>query len=111
MLTTERWTRADRFAVVPELSRADRMMREMGRRIRQRREFLKLSQSALGEGVLARLIEMGAGPSGGGPRVVRQATISDWERGVRAPDLISVVALARELGMTVGKLVTGQDCG
>ena len=101
------WTRSSPFASVPELTRADRLMREMGRRIRQRRTELKLSQSVLGDSVAARLREMGAE----WPTTIRQATVSDWERGVRAPDLISVVALAKELEMSVGRLVTGKDCG
>lgn len=108
MLTTERWASPSPFLPVPpELSRSDRLLREMGRRIRQRRMALRLSQGALGEGVAARLAEMGAE----WPTTVRQATISDWERAERQPDLLSVIALAKELGLSVGKLVTGKDCG
>ena len=108
-LATRHWTRSAPFAVPPELSRADRMLREMGRRIRQRREYLKLSQTALGEGVSARLTELGAEHLRLG--TIRQATVSDWERGQRMPDLVCVIALAKELGLSVGKLVTGKDCG
>lgn len=115
MLTTERWTSPSFFAPVPpELSRSDRLLRDMGRRIRQRRIALGLSQSALGEQVAERLREMGAElnwPTKDNQLTIRQATISEWERAERKPDLLAVIALAKELGLSVGKLVTGKDCG
>lgn len=95
------------MAVPPSQSRTDRLLRDMGRRIRNGREALKLSQGAFGEGVAARLHELGAE----WPTTIQQARVSDWENGKRWPEPICLYAIAKELGISVGKLMTGKDCG
>jgi transcriptional regulator with XRE-family HTH domain len=67
-----------------------RVRRQLGRRIRRRRNFLDLSQEALAER---------AG--------IHRTQISLYENGERMPLASSLIKLAAALGMSVGRLVVG----
>jgi transcriptional regulator with XRE-family HTH domain len=67
-----------------------RVTRQLGRRIKRRRNFLDLSQEALAER---------AG--------VHRTQISLYENGERMPLASSLIKLAAALGISVGQLVVG----
>jgi transcriptional regulator with XRE-family HTH domain len=69
-----------------------RVMRQLGRRIKRRRNFLDLSQEALAER---------AG--------IHRTQISFYENGERMPLTSSLIRLAAALGISVGQLVVGID--
>jgi len=67
-----------------------RVMRQLGRRVKRRRNFLDLSQEALAER---------AG--------IHRTQISLYENGERMPLASSLIKLAAALGISVGQLVVG----
>jgi transcriptional regulator with XRE-family HTH domain len=69
-----------------------RVMRQLGRRVKRRRNFLDLSQEALAER---------AG--------IHRTQISFYENGERMPLTSSLIKLAAALGISVGQLVVGID--
>jgi transcriptional regulator with XRE-family HTH domain len=69
-----------------------RVMRQLGRRVKRRRNFLDLSQEALAER---------AG--------IHRTQISSYENGERMPLTSSLIKLAAALGISVGQLVVGID--
>jgi len=69
-----------------------RVMRQLGRRVKRRRNFLDLSQEALAER---------AG--------IHRTQISLYENGERMPLASSLIKLAAALGISVGQLVVGID--
>jgi transcriptional regulator with XRE-family HTH domain len=70
----------------------NRVMRQLGRRIKRRRNFLDLSQDALAER---------AG--------IHRTQISFYENGERMPLTSTLIKLAAALGISVGQLVVGID--
>lgn len=96
MQTTLRWVRP--FAPVsPPRSddytgrRLELLCLEMGARIRARRKELGMSQTALGEQVVA-----------------IQHNVSAWENGKRWPTTEHLIRLSRELGLSLDFLVFGK---
>jgi transcriptional regulator with XRE-family HTH domain len=69
-----------------------RVARQLGRRIKRRRQFLELSQEALAE------------RSG-----MHRTQFSFYENGERMPLASSLIKLAAGLGISVGQLVVGID--
>jgi transcriptional regulator with XRE-family HTH domain len=67
-----------------------RVMRQLGRRVKRRRNFLDLSQEALAER---------AG--------IHRTQISSYENGERMPLASTLIKLAAALGISVGRLVIG----
>jgi transcriptional regulator with XRE-family HTH domain len=68
----------------------NRVMRQLGRRVRRRRRFLDLSQEVVAER---------AG--------IHRTMVSLYENGERQPLTTSLVRLAAALGLSVGRLLTG----
>lgn len=71
----------------------DRRLREFGRRVKRKRLALEMSQR-----FAADLIG------------VRQATWSEWEGGLKWPDMENAIALSRLLGLTLDELVLVRKC-
>jgi len=67
-----------------------RVMRQLGRRIKRRRNFLELSQESLAERA-----------------DIHRTQISSYENGERMPFTSTLIKLAAALGMSVGRLLAG----
>lgn len=92
MQTTERWARPALVPVPPAKS-LDRILEEMGARVRKARLAKGWSQTDLGRRV-----------------GMVQHNVSALENGQRAPTFEHLLELARVLGMTLDELVFGRKC-
>jgi transcriptional regulator with XRE-family HTH domain len=68
----------------------NRVMRQLGRRIKRRRNFLELSQESLAERA-----------------DLHRTLISSYENGERMPFTSTLIKLAAALGISTGRLVVG----
>lgn len=93
MLATERWARPALVPVPPATKSLDRLLVEMGARIRKARAAKGWTQTDLGRRV-----------------GMVQHNVSAIETGQRAPTLEHALELARVLGMTLDELVLGRRC-